>query len=309
MRNQNTAQHDPQQRAQHQDVAETNLKQGLQISDLRLSIRGKEIIKGIDLTLTPGQITGLAGESGSGKSLTGLTICGVLPEGSKATGEVLFQGQNLLHNSEKAQNRLRGSKIAMVFQDPTASLHPMLSIGRQLTDHLRVHTGISKAAAREKAIETLRLVQVPDPEIALKKYPHQFSGGQLQRIAIAIAIICDPEILIADEPTTALDVTVQAGVLQLLRSLCDELDLAVLLITHDLGVMSSLATRISVMREGVIVEEGERFEVLRRPQHAYTRALVQALPNHEPFLPGAVESSSTEVITVQELTDKRDGEL
>lgn len=275
---------------------------GLTIDELRVQINGREIIKGINLRLQPGQITGLAGESGSGKSMTGLAMCGLLPEGSETSGEILFQGKNLLLNSEKEQNKLRGSHLAMVFQDPTASLHPMLSIGRQLTDHLRVHTGCSKKAAWQKAIKTLELVQVPEPEIAMKKYPHQFSGGQLQRIAIAVAIICDPEILIADEPTTALDVTVQAGVLRLLRRLCDELDLAVLLITHDLGVMSSLAERISVMREGVIVEEGERFEVLRRPQHPYTRALVQALPNHEPFLPGAVESTSTEVLTVQQLS-------
>ncbi|WP_166985690.1 ABC transporter ATP-binding protein [Canibacter zhoujuaniae] len=276
--------------------------EGLQITGLELEINGKEIIQGIDISLQPGKITGLAGESGSGKSMTGLAILGLLPEGSRTKGQIQFAGKNLLKNSEKEQNKLRGNKIAMVFQDPTASLHPMLTIGRQLTDHLRAHTGIGKKAALEKAVETLRLVQVPDPKTAIKKYPHQFSGGQLQRVAIAIAIICEPEILIADEPTTALDVTVQAGVLRLLKQLAEKLSLAVLLVTHDLGVMSSLAETIYVMRQGQIVESGPRYEVLRRPQHAYTRALVEALPNHEPFLAGAVAATATEVITVKQLS-------
>ena len=266
-------------------------REGLQIRDLTVSIHGKPIIRGIDLDLTPGKITGLAGESGSGKSMTGLAMLGLLPDGSQAGGEIRLDGRNLLECDEREYGKLRGARIAMVFQDPTASLHPMLTIGRQLTDHLRVHTGMSKRDALAKALDTLERVKVPDPATALKKYPHQFSGGQLQRVAIAIAIICAPEILIADEPTTALDVTVQAGVLRLLQQLCDELDIAVVLITHDLGVMSSLAERISVMRGGEIVEEGPRYEVLRRPQHTYTRSLVEALPNHEPFLEGAVESA------------------
>lgn len=264
---------------------------GLSIRGLTVEINGKPIIRGIDLELIPGKITGLAGESGSGKSMTGLAILGLLPEGSTAGGEIRFDGQNLIMSGEREYRGLRGARIAMVFQDPTASLHPMLTIGRQLTDHLRVHTGMSKREAMEKALQTLERVKVPDPATALKKYPHQFSGGQLQRVAIAVAIICEPEILIADEPTTALDVTVQAGVLRLLKQLCDELGIAVLLITHDLGVMSSLAERISVMRQGEIVEEGPRYEVLRRPQHTYTRALVEALPNHLPFLEGSVEAA------------------
>lgn len=219
-------------------------RQGLTITGLTVDINGKPIIRGIDLDLVPGKITGLAGESGSGKSMTGLAILGLLPEGSTTGGEIRFDAQNLLSCGEREYGRLRGARIAMVFQDPTASLHPMLTIGRQLTDHLRVHTGMSKRDAMAKALATLELVKVPDPATALKKYPHQFSGGQLQRVAIAVAIICEPEILIADEPTTALDVTVQAGVLRLLKQLCDELGIAVLLITHDLGVMSSLAERI-----------------------------------------------------------------
>lgn len=258
---------------------------GLSIRDLTVAIgtsaTPKQILRGISLELVPGEITGLAGESGSGKSITGLAMLGLLPDNAKTGGSISYGGRNLLELSDRERNRDRGAEIAMVFQDPTASLHPMLTIERQLTDHLRAHTGIGKREARERALAALRRVSVPQPETALKKYPHQFSGGQLQRIAIAVAIICEPKILIADEPTTALDVTVQAGVLRLLRQLCDEMGLAVLLITHDLGVMSSLADRISVMRRGVIVEEGSRFDVLRTPQHEYTRALIDALPSHE----------------------------
>ncbi|WGD37122.1 ABC transporter ATP-binding protein [Lysinibacter sp. HNR] len=262
------------------------VREGLRIKDLRVTLGGRknprEIIHGIDLELVPGQITGLAGESGSGKSMTGLSICGLLPEGAQTSGSIDFLSRNLLTLHEKQMNVFRGGEIGMVFQDPTASLHPMLTIERQLTDHLRVHKKMSRAQASARALEMLQLVKVPLPETALKKYPHQFSGGQLQRIAIAIAIICEPRILIADEPTTALDVTVQAGILQLLRMLCDEFDLAIMLITHDLGVMSSLADRIAVMRSGEIVEEGDRFSVLRKPQHEYTRSLIDALPQEHP---------------------------
>ena len=167
----------------------------------------------------------------------------------------------------------------MIFQDPTASLHPMLTIGRQLTDHLRHHLKVGGSEARERAISLLERVRVPDPPAALRKYPHQFSGGQLQRIAIAIALACEPSVLIADEPTTALDVTVQAGILRLLRELCDSLDLAVLLVTHDLGVMSALADTITVMRNGQVVETGSRYQVIREPVSDYTKSLIDALPN------------------------------
>lgn len=260
---------------------EVSAEDGLAIRNLTVSIGEREILHGINLELMPGQITGLAGESGSGKSITGLAMLGLLPPNARTGGEIRFRDHDMLTLPERELGKIRGQHIGMVFQDPTASLHPMLTIERQLTDHLRAHTKVSKPVAREQALEVLRKVKVPQPETALKKYPHQFSGGQLQRIAIAIAIICEPSILIADEPTTALDVTVQAGVLRLLRQLCDELGLAVLLITHDLGVMSSLADRISVLRQGEVVEEGSRYHVLREPQHAYTRALIDALPSHE----------------------------
>jgi ABC-type dipeptide/oligopeptide/nickel transport system ATPase component len=173
----------------------------------------------------------------------------------------------------------------MVFQDPTASLQPMLSIGTQLTDHVRHHLGLNRRDAEERAVSLLERVRVPDPESAVRRYPHQFSGGQLQRIAIAIAIACEPAVLIADEPTTALDVTVQAGILRLLRDLTDDLGLAVLLVTHDLGVMSALADTVAVMRDGRIVEHGSRYQVLREPQTEYARELIASLPHTPP--PGA----------------------
>jgi len=256
---------------------------GLSIRNLTMSIgsgeRAKHILRGIDLEVPAGRITGLAGESGSGKTMTGLAALGLLPAGSQTGGTIEFEGRNLLELRGRALNELRGSRVAMVFQDPTASLHPMLTIEGQLTDHLRAHRKISKKEAVARAIDTLELVKVPDPAGALKKYPHQFSGGQLQRIAIAMAIICGPSVLVADEPTTALDVTVQAGILRLLRTLCDELDLAVLLVTHDLGVMSALADTIAVMRNGEIVEHGDRFQIITDPQNEYTRALIDALPS------------------------------
>jgi peptide/nickel transport system ATP-binding protein len=199
---------------------------------------------------------------------------------------------NLLDLSPRAMNRLRGRRIAMVFQDPTASLQPMLSIGTQLTDHVRHHLHLDKQAAERHAIELLERVRVPDPESAVRRYPHQFSGGQLQRIAIAIAIACDPAILIADEPTTALDVTVQAGILRLLRDLTDDLGLAVLLVTHDLGVMSALADTVAVMRSGRVVEHGSRYQVLREPQTDYARELIAALPHTPPPGAGADTGSS-----------------
>jgi peptide/nickel transport system ATP-binding protein len=251
----------------------------ISITDLTLSIGSAEILRGISFDIPSGEITGLAGESGSGKTMTGMTICGIQPGNARVGGSISYGGRNLVGMRERPLNRLRGKEIAMIFQDPSASLHPMLNIGTQLTDHLRHHEKIGKKAARDRALDALRSLQVPDPELALRKYPHQFSGGQLQRIAIAGAIICNPAILIADEPTTALDVTVQAEILRLLRQLCTERGLAILLVTHDLGVMSALADRIIVMREGRIVEQGPRYDIITAPREEYTRSLIDSLPS------------------------------
>jgi ABC-type glutathione transport system ATPase component len=249
----------------------------LSIRDLTIDI-GRPLVRGVSLELLPGRIHGLAGESGSGKTLTSLAVLGLLPRQARTGGSITLAGEELIGLGRRALNRVRGKRIAMVFQDPSASLHPQLPVGRQLTDHMRVHLGLKGPAARERAVELLETVQVPNPVEALKRYPHQFSGGQRQRIAIACALACDPEVLLADEPTTALDVTVQAGILQLLRDLAIERNLAVLLVTHDLGVMSAIADEVAVMKDGVIVEKADRATLFRDPQHEYTRMLLAALP-------------------------------
>ena len=255
---------------------------------------GTRILHGIDLTLRPSRIHGLAGESGSGKTMTGLAVLGLLPHGARTTGQIRLHAEdpvqgsaNLVTLTSRQIHALRGRVLGMVFQDPSTSLHPMLSVGHQLTDHLRYHLGLGGKVARERAVELLAQMRIPAPREALDRYPHQFSGGMRQRIAIAIALACEPRVLIADEPTTALDVTVQAGVLRLLRRLCDELNLAILLITHDLGVMSALADEVSVMRRGLVVETGPRERVLTDPRHVYTRSLLDALPGRGRTLPGA----------------------
>ncbi|WP_454171519.1 ABC transporter ATP-binding protein [Microbacterium maritypicum] len=249
----------------------------LSIRDLTVDI-GRPLVKGVSLELEAGRIHGLAGESGSGKTLTSIAVLGLLPRQARTGGSILLGGEELLGLNRRALNRVRGKRIAMVFQDPSASLHPQLPVGRQLTDHMRVHLGLKGAAARARAVELLETVQVPNPAAALGRYPHQFSGGQRQRIAIACALACDPEVLLADEPTTALDVTVQAGILKLLRDLAIERNLAVLLVTHDLGVMSAIADRVAVMKDGRIVELADRETLFRDPQHEYTRMLLAALP-------------------------------
>lgn len=249
----------------------------LRIRDLTIDI-GRPLVTGVSLDLHAGRIHGLAGESGSGKTLTSLAVLGLLPRQARTGGSISLAGEELLGLRRRSLNRVRGKRVAMIFQDPSASLHPQLPVGRQLTDHMRVHLGLKGAAARERAVELLTTVQVPNPAEALKRYPHQFSGGQRQRIAIACALACDPEVLLADEPTTALDVTVQAGILQLLRDLAIERNLAVLLVTHDLGVMSAIADVVAVMKDGKIVEMADRATLFRSPQHEYTRTLLAALP-------------------------------
>lgn len=249
----------------------------LSIRDLRIDI-GRPLVHGISLDLEPGRVQGLAGESGSGKTLTSLAILGLLPRQARTAGSITLGDTELLGMGRKALNRIRGNRIAMVFQDPSASLHPQLTVGAQLTDHMKVHLGLKGKAADERAVELLERVQVPRAAESLGRYPHQFSGGQRQRIAIACALACDPEVLLADEPTTALDVTVQAGILQLLRDLAVERDLAVLLVTHDLGVMSAIADNVAVMKDGKIVEQADRASLFATPQHEYTRSLLAALP-------------------------------
>jgi len=239
------------------------------------------IVDGVDYQVEPAQVFGVAGESGSGKTISMLALLGLLPAGALVEGRAAFGGKDLLRLSARDLRAVSGRDIGMVFQDPMTSLHPMLSVGRQLTEHVRRHLGLGRSAATERATDLLEQVRIPDPSSALHAYPHQFSGGMRQRIAIAIALACGPRLLIADEPTTALDVTVQAGILRLLDGLRREHDLSVVLITHDLAVMSSIADQISIFYAGRVVESGARDELLQHPRHPYTRALLDALPHPE----------------------------
>jgi oligopeptide/dipeptide ABC transporter ATP-binding protein len=239
------------------------------------------VVDGVDYRVEQGEVFGVAGESGSGKTMSMLALLGVLPEGAVVDGQVRFDGRDLLALPPARRRELAGRDLAMVFQDPMTSLHPMLTVGRQLTEHVRLHLGLNRRAAESRALELLEQVRIPDGREALRAYPHQFSGGMRQRIAIAIALACRPKLLVADEPTTALDVTVQAGILRLLDRLRRENELAVILITHDLGVMSAIADRVSIFYAGRVVESGPREDVIRRPRHPYTRALLDALPHPE----------------------------
>ena len=239
------------------------------------------VVDGVDYEVQPAEVFGIAGESGSGKTVSMLALLGLLPDGSSVEGTARFGGGDLLSMPRRRLRTISGREIAMVFQDPFTSLHPMLSIGKQLTEHVRLHLGVDRREAERRAVELLGDVRIPDPRAALRRFPHQFSGGMRQRIAIAIALACRPRLLIADEPTTALDVTVQAGILRLLDRLRREHELAVVLITHDLGVLSSIADRVSIFYAGRVVESGDREDVLRRPRHPYTRALLDALPHPE----------------------------
>jgi len=239
------------------------------------------VVDGVDYEVEVGQVFGIAGESGSGKTISVLALLGLLPDGAQVEGSADFDGQDLLRLGRRALRDVRGTEIAMVFQDPMTSLHPMMTIERLLTEHVRYHLGVTAAQARDRAVELLGEVRIPDPVSALKAYPHQFSGGMRQRIAIAIALACRPKVLIADEPTTALDVTVQAGILRLLDRLRVQSGLSVLMITHDLGVMSSIADWLTVMYAGRVVESGRTVDVIARPRHPYTAGLLGALPHPE----------------------------
>jgi oligopeptide transport system ATP-binding protein len=235
----------------------------------------------LSLSVRAGEVIGIAGESGSGKTMTALSLFGLLPHGARVTGTACLDGTDLLTLRGRRLRAVRGRQLAMVSQDPSASLHPVLTIGTQLTEHMRYHLGVSKPEAATRAAALLDTVRIPDPERALTSYPGQFSGGMRQRIAIAVALAAEPRLLVADEPTTALDVTVQAGILRLLDRLCRERDMAVIVITHDLGVMSALAQRVYVMYAGRLAEAGPTARLLTRPRHPYTRGLLDALPHPE----------------------------
>jgi oligopeptide transport system ATP-binding protein len=239
------------------------------------------VVDHIGYSVEAGEVFGIAGESGSGKTMSVLALMGLLPPGAATEGRAVFEGRDLLRLPRRELRRICGRELAMVFQDPMTSLHPMLSVGTQLTEHVRLHLGLSRRDAAERALNLLREVRIPDPKSALHSFPHQFSGGMRQRIAIAVALACQPRLLVADEPTTALDVTVQAGIIRLLDRLRQESGLAIVLITHDLGVLSAIADRVAVFYAGRVVEAGGRADVLGRPRHPYTRGLLDALPHPE----------------------------
>jgi peptide/nickel transport system ATP-binding protein len=238
-------------------------------------------VDGVSLTVSRGETVGIVGESGSGKSVLVRSIMNLLPRTATVDGGVVFEGRDVWHLSDAERKHFWGPHMAMVFQDPMTSLNPVRKIGKQITDPLRYHMGISRRAAKHRAVELLGLVRIPEPERRLDQYPHELSGGMRQRVMIAIAVSCNPKLLLADEPTTALDVTVQKQILDLLSSLQQELDMAMILITHDLGVVAGRATRTGVMYAGRIVEEAETRDLFADPRHPYTEGLLASIPRME----------------------------
>ena len=234
---------------------------------------------GLNFDVAAGEVLAIVGESGSGKSVTSMAILDLLPKNARITGSVRLKGEDLRHASASRLRHIRGNDIAMIFQEPMTALNPVYAIGFQIVETLRLHSTLSPDQAKERALDLLEMVELPDPAKAFRSYPHQLSGGQRQRAMIAQSLACDPALLIADEPTTALDVTVQAEILDLMRNLRDQLNSAVILITHDMGVVADLADRIAVMRRGVVVETGTSDQIFGNPQHPYTQELLAAVPH------------------------------
>ncbi len=237
-------------------------------------------VDGVSWDVKEGETVALVGESGCGKSVSALSIMRLVaaPEGRIVSGRVLFKGRNLLELPEEQMRRIRGREIAMIFQEPMTSLNPVLTIGRQLTEGLEIHLGLKPDAARRRAVELLGMVGIPDPARRLSQYPHQFSGGMRQRMMIAMALACEPSLILADEPTTALDVTIQAQILELLKDLSRRLGVAMLIITHNLGVVARYADRVNVMYAGRIIERGTARELYANPRHPYTLGLLRSVP-------------------------------
>lgn len=259
----------------------------LQVKDLNISFHtfsGEvKAIRGVSFDLYKGETLAIVGESGSGKSVTTKSIMRLLPEHNSEikNGEILFDGKDLAKLKDKEMQKIRGKDISMIFQDPMTSLNPTMKIGNQIMEPLIKHQNMSKAAAKERAVELLKLVGIPKPEIRVNQYPHQFSGGMRQRVVIAIALACNPKVLIADEPTTALDVTIQAQILELMKDLQKKIDTSIIFITHDLGVVANVADRVAVMYGGKIVEIGTADEIFYNPKHPYTWGLISSMPDME----------------------------
>jgi oligopeptide transport system ATP-binding protein len=255
----------------------------LSVEDLRVEFwtrRGTvHAVNGISFEIAPGETLGIVGESGCGKSVTALAVLGILPRaGRVATGRALFEGRDLIGLSDRELRRIRGREIGMIFQDPMTSLNPVLTVGRQIREALQTHMGMHRRQAEARAVELLDQVGIPSARERVSDYPHQFSGGMRQRVMIAMALACEPKLLIADEPTTALDVTIQAQILQLLRDLTAEHGTALILITHDLGVVAGMCERVHVMYAGMMMETGTAEQVFGTPRHPYTFGLLQSVP-------------------------------
>ena len=253
----------------------------LEIQDLhvRFWTRNREAVSGVSLSIREGEILGLVGESGSGKSVTAMSVAGLLPRKQcEYSGKIFLDGTELLHAPREALRKVQGKDIGVVFQEPMSALDPLMRIGSQVEEVLRIHTRLGREERRRLAVEALAAVELPEPEAVYGKYPHQLSGGMLQRAMIAAAVIAKPKLLLLDEPTTALDVTVQAQILELLKKLNRESGISMLFISHDLNVVRKLCGRVAVMQRGLLVEEGEAQEVFHHPRHEYTQRLIAAIP-------------------------------
>ena len=251
----------------------------LELEQLSIAFKNRSAVDRLTLNIAPGEVLGLVGESGSGKSVTALAILRLLDAAAQVSGSVRFDGRDLLSLHSEAMRRIRGREISMIFQEPMTALNPVMPVGAQIAEAIRAHHAEqSRRQVRDAVIEAMHAVALPEPERRMHDYPHQFSGGQRQRILIAMAIVNRPRLLIADEPTTALDVTVQAQILELLAGLRERYGLAMLFISHDLAVVSQVADRVAVMRHGLLLEEGSRKAIFQSPQHAYTRSLLGAIP-------------------------------
>ena len=256
----------------------------LEIRDLHVKFnnRDREAVGGISLTINDGEIVGLVGESGSGKTVTAMSIAGLLPRKQCSySGDILLDGKDLLHAKRAELRKLHGKEIGVVFQEPMSAMDPLMKVGEQVSEVIRIHTDLPKDDQKTLALYVLSEVELPDPEKVYNSYPHELSGGMLQRAMIAAAIVIEPSLLLLDEPTTALDVTIQAQILELLKKLNREKGISMLFISHNLNVVRKLCTRVAVMQRGLLVETGDTDEVFYHPQHPYTRRLIEAIPTRE----------------------------
>lgn len=263
----------------------------LEIKNLQTSFFTKDLevkaVDGVSFSIPKGKVLGVVGESGSGKSITSLSILRLIEEPGKIKGgEILFKGENLLDKSEAQMRKIRGNEISMIFQEPMTSLNPTFTVGQQIGESFRIHQGLSKKEAKKKSVDMLKLVGIPSPEKRVDQYPFELSGGMRQRVMIAIALACNPDLLIADEPTTALDVTIQAQILDLMKELQEKLDMGILLITHDLGVVAETCDYVAVMYCGKVVEFTDKKTLFTEPKHPYTVGLMESIPQYDQDIEG-----------------------